>query len=149
MLTIVSFIVWKFYDNVMCPNCIFIMLFGFLAIILAAFKFLPQSWSPHRFINMMTSDSLMWIALQTQSSISDTENLSEPWLSIHIECSGTKCELFSLLGCSGSHMCLCTGSSLTIVLARNSLFVNLWGLAPSWIHVMCKLTDQIFDSSDV
>ena len=31
-------------------NCIFIMLFGFLAIILAAIKFLSQSWSPHRFI---------------------------------------------------------------------------------------------------
>ena len=31
------------------------MLSGFLAIILAAGKFLSQSWSPHRFINMMTS----------------------------------------------------------------------------------------------
>ena len=31
------------------------MLSGFLAIILAAGKFLSQNWSPHRFINMMTS----------------------------------------------------------------------------------------------
>ena len=36
-----------------------------------------------------------------------------------------------------------TGSSLTIVLARNYVIVNLWDLAPSCIHVMCKLTDQI------
>ena len=40
-------------------------------------------------------------------------------------------------------MCLRTGSSLTIVLARNYLIVNLWDLAPSCIHEMCKLTDQI------
>ena len=41
------------------PNCIFIVLFGFLAIILAAVKFLSHSWSPYRFINMMTSYNCM------------------------------------------------------------------------------------------
>ena len=40
-------------------------------------------------------------------------------------------------------MCLLTGTSLTIVLALNYLIVNSWDLAPSCIHMMCKLTDQI------
>ena len=93
----------------------------------------------------------IYIALQTQSSISYNENLNEPWLWIHIECSGTKSELFSLLSYRESHTCflLRTGSSLTIVLAHNYLIVNLWDLAPSCIHVMCKLPDQILYSRDV
>ena len=124
------------------------MLFGFLAIILAAVKFLSQSWSPHRFINMMTSYNWCELHLKTQSSISYSENLSEPWLWINIECSGTKSELLSKLSYSGSHTCflLFTGSSLTFALAHNYLIVNLWDLVPSCIHVMFKLRDQIFDS---
>ena len=132
------------------PSCIFIMLFGFLAIILVAVKFLSQSWSPQRFINMMTLYNWCELHFKQQSSISDNENLSEPWLWIHFECPGTKHELFALLGYSGSHTCflLHTRSSLTTVLARDYLIVNLLDLAPSCIHVMCKLTDQIFDSRD-
>ena len=38
---------------------------------------------------------------------------------------------------------------MTIVLAHNYLIVNLWDLAPSCIHVMCKLPDQILYSRDV
>ena len=56
-----------------------------------------------------------------------------------------------MLSYSGSHTCflLRTGSSLIVVLAHNYLIVNLWDLAPGCIHVMFKLTDQIFDSRDV
>ena len=56
-----------------------------------------------------------------------------------------------MLSYRGSHKCflLRTGSSLIVVLAHNYFIVNLWDLAPSCIHVMFKLTDQIYDSRDV
>ena len=52
-----------------CPNCIFIVLFGFLVIILAADKFLFQSWSPHRFINMMASYIYNWYELHFKHKV--------------------------------------------------------------------------------